>query len=360
MPRGKVPLWAMKEAIWESMAYNGPRPEVISRDIHRMKRDANSPIFGEDTPDPRTIDDIIQELQELPVSRIATLSPHVRECRNDWEEIREEVERIVNAGVANAPEPTWVAPFAKRLRSTLNVPHYTRFLVKDLDEGKVVVNDQDGALEGFFCWDLINGELNVRLYEYQTDTFLESAPDFERFLDRRPEVRQLIDRYKELAKQFVQKSYELLHSIAGAATEMVSHFLTAHGYDISLTSTNLLDKKGSFVRLASDNTAALFVYDSFVTSAYMDSIRSVAVVQGREIDDRLPTYAIDVEETVLGVLTDGLHKLAYGPLDEVRGIEALHKRLISDYCDDELQLIIDVINLGYQAYEVSAQLRDQL
>ena len=64
MPRGKIPSWAMKTAIWDLVSKLGPKPEAILRDLEKLCH-RDMPLEGEAPPDSRTVKSVIQELQNL-------------------------------------------------------------------------------------------------------------------------------------------------------------------------------------------------------------------------------------------------------------------------------------------------------
>ena len=49
MPRGKIPSWAMKTAIWDLVSKLGPKPEAILRDLEKLCH-RDMPLEGEAPP----------------------------------------------------------------------------------------------------------------------------------------------------------------------------------------------------------------------------------------------------------------------------------------------------------------------
>ncbi len=93
MSRGEDVNWGTKEIIWDLFAKLGIKPEVILRDYDKIVRSDEIPLRT--TPiDARTVKKVIDELQLLSVSVIATLPRHVQERREDWGDIQEEVKKL--------------------------------------------------------------------------------------------------------------------------------------------------------------------------------------------------------------------------------------------------------------------------
>ncbi len=83
------------------------------------------------------------------------------------------------------PEPTWVAPFAMRLRRTLQLEDPIRFYPVDLTNDVYYIDKGQGT-EGCFSWDVTpEGDINIRFWQYQDDTYLENDELFEKFMNQK-------------------------------------------------------------------------------------------------------------------------------------------------------------------------------
>jgi hypothetical protein len=118
------------------------------------------------------------------------------------------------------PEPTWIAPFARRLLSTIQLEDPIRFFPTDLKNGEYYV-EKDEGVEGCFYWTTREGEIEIHLYEYQDATYLDYDDLFPMFLKVRPEVENLLNEYKEFAKQYILSANQLLLSIITDGKEKI-------------------------------------------------------------------------------------------------------------------------------------------
>ena len=93
MPRGRDLSWAMKTAIWDLASKEGLKLEAILRDLEHLCRHDMS-LEGEVIPDARTVKAVIKELQELKVEVLATLARHIWHLRDDYNDIKDELEKL--------------------------------------------------------------------------------------------------------------------------------------------------------------------------------------------------------------------------------------------------------------------------
>jgi hypothetical protein len=90
----------MKEAIWDLAAKQGPRPEVIQRDLDKLH--GMGKFVGESVPSSRKIKAVIEVLNELDITVLSTLPPRVWSLREDFHQIKpklEELGRIQSEGL---------------------------------------------------------------------------------------------------------------------------------------------------------------------------------------------------------------------------------------------------------------------
>ncbi len=370
MSRGKIPLWAMKMAIWDSMATNGPRREVIYRDIERMKRDEKSPIFGEDTPDPRTIGDIIKEFQELTPDQLATLPLHVRECREDWEEMREKVVRISNEGyiikVVGESEPSWVAEFARRLKDRIHVPGPASLLVKDLSEGRVLTYGENSGEAGYFYWDTRTGEPAIWLQDKNDpDSFLEEEgddeDDFEEFLKRKPKVRSLIDEYKKWGIGYVFGAKELRDLIKMDAETMVKEALSLRGYVEKIVKDSVNPEHLDFHR----GNELLAIKDRFFDDAYTDVIRKFQLIHKTDKEKEKvykPAYRITKAGNRIWQLRLGKGGLsiARGPTKDLLELKKIHRAVVDNCLRQNSKQVTFVLGAHKKTQQIGKKLRYEL
>ena len=85
----------MKTYIWELASKQGPRPEVILRDLNRLTYE-DQPLEGELVPDRRTIRRVIDEIQTLDIEILSTLPRHIWPLRKDYRDIKGELGRIAS------------------------------------------------------------------------------------------------------------------------------------------------------------------------------------------------------------------------------------------------------------------------
>ena len=131
MPGGKVPSWSMKEEIWDLAGKLGNRPEVILRDLEKLCREGK-PFEGEFPPDRRTVSKVINELQILRKEMLATLPRHVWFLRNDYDDIKNDLVRIVSGSfvVEEVVEPE----HTKETHIDPTIKHQQMEHIKDLQE----------------------------------------------------------------------------------------------------------------------------------------------------------------------------------------------------------------------------------
>jgi len=82
----------MKEAIWDLAAKQGPRPEVIQRDLDKLK--GMGKLRGESVPSSRKIKAVIEALNELDITVLSTLPPRVWSLREDFHQIKPKLEKL--------------------------------------------------------------------------------------------------------------------------------------------------------------------------------------------------------------------------------------------------------------------------
>lgn len=128
MPRGKIPSWAMKTAIWDLASKLGPKPEAILRDLEKLCH-RDMPLEGEAPPDSRTVKSVIQELQNLKLEVLATLPRRIWQLRGDYHTIRAELENLVAGGTLED-----LPSVAGKLKIQLRTPAPEMVLIDDFGE----------------------------------------------------------------------------------------------------------------------------------------------------------------------------------------------------------------------------------
>ena len=250
MPRGREPSWAMKTAIWDLASKEGPKLEAILRDLEHFCRH-DMPLEGEIVPDSRTVKAVIKELQELKVEVLATLPDRVWHLRNDYDDIKDELESVKSGAVkapafpASAPEQ--LEPEERKVSPQAGVWEGLFDLIAQLRDELSHISAKDGAV-----WQLPDapwlssvgseelptvlkirrrrGELKVDLITGEDKRFpllitrLEAAfPEFRSFRG-----------WKQLLPNFISRCQEICREIWYAAENRtymkMSQFDPGHGF----------------------------------------------------------------------------------------------------------------------------------
>lgn len=257
------------------------------------------------------------------------------------------------------PEPTWFRPLASRLRNLLYIPHPAAFFSTMRVKGEHYMSDRYGNIPAPFYWDTgQDGAIRVRLYEPETDSFIENDEYFELLLKVKPIVKTLLDQYKKHGKEYISGAIDLLSSITNDAKTMV----------VELTKEKVDDDEqiSKFMReqplageitlwyLKEGESGFLTLKVTFFTTIYRAVIQNVGDVGGYENPPR--DKYISSTDKGTSILSYSHKQLAECPAKDRQSIINIHKALIEKYTSERSQLVKAVLESSKKIYDIRTKL----
>jgi len=251
--------------------------------------------------------------------------------------------------------PTWYPAFASRLRKTICFPDPMRFLIFDTKMGEFYIEDNDGSIYGCFFWYRSKqNEIIIRLYEYQTDVFLDNTGYYKLALKFKPKLKILLVEYNNQAKNYIVRANDLMQTITHNVKGVITDRLKSTIEDTSLRS--FMHLPASARKLSLDikdikQKTKLEIRRDFFTTIYAQVIRNTRKYEGENL-----TYAVLDAHTESGytkLLFDGI-TLASGAKEDLQRLADVHKDVIEFPGNNQIAQDI------YQLYERLLKVKDDL
>ncbi len=251
--------------------------------------------------------------------------------------------------------PTWIAPFAERLRLTLCVPEPNDLFLKDISHGRVPVSDHQGDIEGLFFWNSEDGQPYVKLYDYTVDETLEYDQYYDQFLKYRQDVKLLMDGFKEFGRQYILSAYTLLHEMRKYAEDEIARIMSSALLGSTLPEFNLFDKKTC---LQMPDLYVLVIFGEYLRSAHKCVIESECKPLQSPIDHVKKYKYSEVNSDVM-TFTFGtcISPLATGKNEVIGELTNQHSTLIHEFLTSRSAFAKEVIRNAKQTRDICQQLK---
>ncbi|MBA7472090.1 hypothetical protein ES707_07410 [subsurface metagenome] len=253
-------------------------------------------------------------------------------------------------------EPSWWPIFAARLRRLLHIPHPAVFFDTMRAKGEHYMSDRNGNIPAPFYWDTgQGGEISVRLYEPESDSFIENDELFGLFLDIKPIVKVLIEKYREHGREYVISAYKLLSSITDDAKAMVAE-LTKEKVDDDEQISKFMREQPlageiTLWYLKEGESGFLTLEATFFTTIYRAVIQNIGGYESPPRDEY--NSSTDKGNSILSYS----HKqLAECPAKDLQSIINIHKALIKKYTSERSQLVRAVLESVKKMYDIRTKL----
>jgi len=351
VPRAtKIKLWRI---IRDNRTYSGwikgierTRDQFSEEELNRLPRDRD------------VLYQLREEITGMPARDVAQLpwdlQQWVYSLRPELEETAAaELPATADTAVFFDPELARIAAFAAKL-AHIQLPYPFPFFATVLDGGKPKLSEGTGAISCLLPDPDQSQGIAVRLYDFETDSFLEDDPFYDDFMKARPAAKTWLDEYRGQVRQYLHYARIMLDSLVIDCRQEIA---AALGIDMELCAP-MAELHGDHLRRelfrppGTDTEAALPMFTKgFLATACSEIFAAVGCCRAAVEYE----YIIRAREEGDARLEFRDQLLAEAAAEDMAAIIEVHRQLISRYQVENSNLAADVLAAAQQAWDLAAR-----